>query len=141
MFRRVMRRWTFWSPQLQVSFVTCMQELVLICQSVEYHNHAQFYSNTSLVNSFINSNHRDEITFCPGSQNLRCSQNCWVFSFSDVHINLYKSNLFVDSSNPTGMISSSSDPLQVAYAVAIKVDVHQRLPYMVLGTTIIGKSL
>lgn len=58
-----------------------------------------------------------------------------------MYIDLYKSHLSVASSNSTGMTSSSSDPLQVAYAVAIKVDIHQRLPYMVLGTTIIGKSL
>lgn len=49
--------------------------------------------------------------------------------------------VFVASSNPTGVTSPSSDPLHVAYAVAIKVDVHQRLPYMALGTTVIGKSL
>jgi len=58
-----------------------------------------------------------------------------------VHIDLYKSHLLVAISNPTGTTSSSSDPLQVAYAAAIKVDIHQSLPYMVLGTTIIGKSL
>lgn len=38
-------------------------------------------------------------------------------------------------------VQAASDPIQVAYAVAIKVGIHQRLPHMVLGTTTIGKSL
>lgn len=42
-----------------------------------------------------------------------------------VHIDLYKSHLLAASTNPKGMTSSSCDPLQVVYEVAIKGDVQQ----------------
>lgn len=45
--------------------------------------------------------------------------------FSAVHTDLYKSHLLVASTNPTGKTSSSCDPLQVVYEVAIKGDVQQ----------------
>lgn len=122
--------------------VTCMHvTFVLICKSVDSHNHTHFYSNTKLVNSVMKGNRRDEITFCPRCHNTRYSQKSFFFFFPDVHNDLYKSHLFVASSNPRGTTSSGSDPSQVAYEAAVKADIHHRLLYTVLGTTIISKSL
>lgn len=63
-------------------------------------------------------------------------------SGADVHSNLYMFHLFVACRNPIGMTSSSSDPSSsytLHTAVAIKVDIHQWLPHVVLSTTTAGK--
>lgn len=45
---------------------------VLVCKCWS-HNHTQFYSNTKLVNSVINSNHKDGIASSPRSHKTRYS--------------------------------------------------------------------